>query len=268
MPILFDLDGVFYQGNKAIDGSSEIAEWVKDNNIAHLFVTNITSCPRSALVSKLANYNIHTTEDHILTPVVAMVHWLKRHPPKHKIALFLPESTKHEFSDFLWQENELESVSEIIIGDLGETWSFDRLNQAFRILMQQPTPHFFALGMTRYSLAEDGLRLDVAPFIVALEYATGLQAQIMGKPAKSFFKTAVDILGSTADKTIMIGDDIHGDIDGAQHAGLKGVLVKTGKYLPTDMAQGIQPFAILDSINDLPDWWKQLNIKTPNIYTR
>ena len=258
MPILFDLDGVFYQGNKPIEGSSDVYEWVKNEKIDHLFVTNTTSSSRSAIVSKLAKFNIYTSKEHILTPIVAMVHWLRNHPAKHKIALYLAETTQSEFSDLLPEENKHETVSDVIIGDLAEGWTYNRLNQIFRILMQHPTPNFFALGMTRYNMAEDGLRLDVAPFIVALEYATGIQAHNMGKPAQSFFDTAVDILGGTSNTTFMIGDDIYGDVDGAQSAGLKGILVKTGKYLPGDLAQGIQPYAILDSINDLPDWWKKV----------
>lgn len=53
----------------------------------------------------------------------------------------------------------------------------------------------------------------------------------------------------------MIGDDIAGDIQGAQHAGLKGVLVRTGKFRASDIDLGIHPDAIIDSIADLPTWW-------------
>ena len=131
--------------------------------------------------------------------------------------------------------------------------------------MQQPTPNFYALELTRYSLTDGVLQLDVAPFMAALEYATGLHAQVMGKPEKSFFYTAMEILGSSAKQTIMIGDDILSDIDESQCAGIKGILVKTGKILAGDMDQGIQPHVVLNSINDQPEWWKQsdFNINGP-----
>lgn len=32
------------------------------------------------------------------------------------------------------------------------------------------------------------------------------------------------------DEVVMIGDDIVGDVGGAQSAGLRGILVRTGKY--------------------------------------
>lgn len=257
MAVLFDLDGVFYQANKPVEGGAEVAAWVQQNNIPHLFITNTSSKPRSALVNKLATFGIMTDEAHILTPAIATLHWLKQQPAIHLIALFMPEETQAEFTDFsLWQADD-KAVSAVIIGDLGEQWTFHNLNQAFRLLMQQPQPKFIALGMTRYWQASDGLRLDVAPFIAALEHATGIQAKVMGKPARTFFHTALDMLASTAEQTIMIGDDIRGDVAGAQNAGLQAVLVKTGKFRAEDMQQGIQPDALLDSIRNLPDWWQQ-----------
>ena len=56
--------------------------------------------------------------------------------------------------------------------------------------------------------------------------------------------------------TVMIGDDVVGDVVGAQHAGLEGMLVKTGKFREADLQSSTRPFDVLDSIADLPDWWK------------
>jgi ribonucleotide monophosphatase NagD (HAD superfamily) len=54
----------------------------------------------------------------------------------------------------------------------------------------------------------------------------------------------------------MIGDDIRGDIEGAQQAGIHGVLVRTGKFRPVDLSMGITPDFVLNSIADLPQWWE------------
>jgi ribonucleotide monophosphatase NagD (HAD superfamily) len=44
-------------------------------------------------------------------------------------------------------------------------------------------------------------------------------------------------------------------VGGAQSAGINGLLVKTGKYQPTDLDLGIRAYAVIDSIADLPRWW-------------
>jgi ribonucleotide monophosphatase NagD (HAD superfamily) len=54
----------------------------------------------------------------------------------------------------------------------------------------------------------------------------------------------------------MIGDDIEADVGGAQAAGLKAALVKTGKFRAADLDHAIQPEIVLDSVADLPRWWR------------
>lgn len=53
----------------------------------------------------------------------------------------------------------------------------------------------------------------------------------------------------------MVGDDIKGDIEGAQQSGLKAVLVRTGKFREDDLEQGIQADGVINSIKDFPQWW-------------
>jgi ribonucleotide monophosphatase NagD (HAD superfamily) len=53
----------------------------------------------------------------------------------------------------------------------------------------------------------------------------------------------------------MIGDDIRSDIEGSQNAGIRGLLVTTGKFQQSDLELGIKPYDVIDSVADLPAWW-------------
>jgi phospholysine phosphohistidine inorganic pyrophosphate phosphatase len=77
---------------------------------------------------------------------------------------------------------------------------------------------------------------------------------VLGKPAAPFFEAALAAVGSTADESLMIGDDIRGDIGGALACGIKGLLVRTGKFRDADLQAEIKPHGVLDSIADLPRW--------------
>jgi ribonucleotide monophosphatase NagD (HAD superfamily) len=57
----------------------------------------------------------------------------------------------------------------------------------------------------------------------------------------------------------MIGDDIRTDIEAAQAAGMKGVLVKTGAFRPTDLERAVKPDAVLESVAELPRWWTEVS---------
>jgi HAD superfamily hydrolase (TIGR01458 family) len=172
----------------------------------------------------------------------------------------VPQATRSEFNALsIVDEHSDSPVDAVVIGDLGEAWDYATLNRAFRLLMRQPRPLLIALGMTRYWRAPDGLRLDVAPFIMALRHASGTAPTVLGKPAKAFFELALDRLGCGAGESFMIGDDIRGDVGGAQEAGMRGILVRTGKFQLTDLETDIQPDVVLDSIADLPAWWEARN---------
>jgi HAD superfamily hydrolase (TIGR01458 family) len=256
MAILFDLDGVFYKGDQALPAAAETAAWVREAGIPHLFLTNTTSRPRSALVLKLARLGIHTDPSHILTPAVAAAAWCRQHLAGRGVALFVPQATRAEFAELPQAEN-ADQVAAVIIGDLGEAWDFATLNRAFRYLMATPQPRLIALGMTRYWQSPDGLRLDVAPFVMALSHASGAEPLVTGKPAPAFFQTALDMLGVGAADTVMIGDDIRGDIEGAQGAGLRAVLMRTGKFRDADLSLGIRPDGVLGSLAELPAWYRE-----------
>lgn len=259
--LLIDLDGVIYQGDQAIAGAADTIAWIQHQQIPHLFVTNTTSRPRQSLVDKLQRLGINTAVEHILTPAVAAVQWLQSHAPG-PVALLLPKATQVDFSALQQvQPDATRGAAAVVVGDLGENWNFATLNRAFRLLIEQPPPRLIALGMSRYWRAADGLRLDVAPFVRALECAAGCQAVVLGKPADAFFQSACQILESPAGATVMIGDDIRGDVAGAQGAGLRGLLVRTGKFRAEDLDGKILPDAVLNSIADLPDYWPQLKGK-------
>lgn len=254
--VMIDMDGVLYQGERVVPGAREALDWLDSNKISYLFVTNTTSRPRSALIEKLAQLDIQADARHILTPPIAATRWLTEYV-SGPVALFVPHATLTEFEHLdIVDSQTTDPVAAVVIGDYGECWTFEALNRAFRWLMHESKPVLVALGMTRYWRAEDGLRLDTAPFVKALEYATDRKAVVLGKPDATFFKVALGQLDVTASETLMIGDDIRSDIDGAQKLGIRGLLVKTGKFRAEDITQGIKPVAVLESFADLPLWWQ------------
>lgn len=252
--LLFDLDGVLYQGETPIAGAADSLAWVKKQGIPHLFLTNTTSRPRSALVDKLAGMGIDISQTQLLTPPVAAARWLESHV-EGPVALFVPEATRTEFEALDIAAVEAPQAAAVVVGDLGEGWDYATLNRAFRLLMHDPQPQLVALGMTRYWQAPDGLRLDAGAFVAALSHASGADPVVLGKPAAPFFQTACEMLGIEPAAGVMIGDDIRGDIEGAQHAGLTAVQVRTGKFRPADLEQDVTPDAVLESVADLPEWW-------------
>ncbi len=250
--LLIDLDGVVYLGDEALPGAVAAVQWLERQGVPHLFLTNTTSRPRAALVEKLARVGIRVEKERILTPPVVARRWIEAQGAV-PVALFVPEATRVEFAGLA--VGEAGEVRSVVVGDLGEGWDFPTLNHAFRLLMARDDCALLALGMTRYWRAPDGLRLDAGPFVQALAYASGKQPVVMGKPARAFFIAGCRALGLDPQRVAMLGDDVLTDVGGAQEAGLRGVLVQTGKFRPEDLHGAVRPDACLPSLGDLPRLW-------------
>ena len=75
---------------------------------------------------------------------------------------------------------------------------------------------------------------------------------VIGKPQRAFFDAALSRAGFARADTVMIGDSIASDIDGAIKAGLRSLLVRTGNSAKEPLPEGCD--GALDSIADLPHW--------------
>ncbi len=251
--ILIDLDGTIFQGDQLAEGAAELIAKLQEKQFPHLFLTNASGRPRRAIVQQLSDLGVAVRPQEILTPAVAAAQWLCEHNLE-RLALLLPRETAEDLVGFeLTPLGGSDRPQAIVVGDLGRNWNYTKLNLAFRSLMDEPAPQLVALGMTRYWHSDEGLNMDVAPFIKALEFASGRTAEVIGKPSPTFFKEGLHILGCEASECVMIGDDIYADVKGAQDAHLRGILVKTGKFRQRDLESGIKPDEIFDSIAQVQD---------------
>ena len=63
-----------------------------------------------------------------------------------------------------------------------------------------------AIHRSRYFQTAGGLAMGPGPFVSALEFASGVQAQCLGKPEPEFFNAVLRDMGVAASETVMIGD--------------------------------------------------------------
>uniref|UniRef100_UPI0011805518 HAD-IA family hydrolase n=1 Tax=Streptomyces sp. NRRL B-24085 TaxID=1709476 RepID=UPI0011805518 len=133
----------------------------------------------------------------------------------------------------------------------GPEFGYAALNRAFGHL--QRGARLVAMHRNLYWRTADGLQLDAGAFLAGLEKAARTEAEVTGKPSPAFFEAALARLGAGPDEALMVGDDIESDVLAAQRAGLTGVLVRTGKYLPeTHRSASGRPDHVIDSFADLP----------------
>ncbi len=243
---LIDLDGTVYVGDQPIPGAIDTINRLREAGIPFRFTTNTTTKSLATLHSKLCDLGLPVEPDELFGVIRATVAFL-REKGSPQCQLLLTDDPKQDFSEF---PQDAETPEYIVIGDIGKYWDYKLVNDLFNKIMNGSK--MIALHKGRYWQTEHGLQVDIGAFVAGLEYATGTSANVIGKPSESFFRLALDDLGLPAESVAMVGDDVISDIGGAQAVGMKGVLVKTGKYREEFVTRsGVKPDRVIDSLLDL-----------------
>ena len=225
--VLLDIEGVICVGEDVLPGSLDAIRRIRDLGVPHKFITNTTRRPRRQIVADLARLGVDAAVEDVFTPSIAARDLLAAQ--NLSPLLVVHPNLREDFSGLSARDASAHGFDAVVVGDAGVFFTYDLLNRAYRILLEGAA--FFALAKNRNFLDRDGqLSLDAGPFVAALEYGSRRTASVLGKPSAAFFKLAIESLGCPAGDVAMIGDDAEADVGGAMAAGLKGVLVRTGKY--------------------------------------
>jgi HAD superfamily hydrolase (TIGR01458 family) len=254
--LLLDLDGTLYVSGAAVPGAPETVAALRRAGIPFRFVSNTTSRPRSGLIERLRGYGFAAAPEEVLTPVIAAAR-VARARGCTVVAPFLPAPALADLSDLALVGGTSgfpadRTPQAVLVGDLAEQWTYALMQEAFAYVLDGAL--LIALSRDRYWRRGGVLALDAGPFVAGLEYATSRAAVLAGKPSPEFFRAAVASLpaGSAEAGLAMIGDDLWSDVRGAQEAGYRGWLVRTGKFREDALREsGVVPDRILESITDL-----------------
>jgi HAD superfamily hydrolase (TIGR01458 family) len=244
---LIDLDGVLYVDETPIHGAVDAINTLKGHGMPCRFLTNTSTLSRASIGAKLRGMGFDITDAEIFSAPQAVLSYLQQ-KPNAVCKLYVADDVRSDFAH-LRQTREL--PTHIVIGDIGPRWDYALLNDILNDLLNGA--ELVAIHKNKFWQTDAGLRLDIGGFIAALEYASNKPARVMGKPSRDFFDLAAHDLGVDKKSVAVIGDDVDSDVQGAQRAGLSGILCKTGKFREEYFANSsVKPDYIIDSIRYLP----------------
>jgi HAD superfamily hydrolase (TIGR01458 family) len=231
--VLLDISGVLYEEGKPLAGAIEAVARLQESEMALRFVTNTSRKTSDRVYRDLREMGFDLEREQIFTAPAAVRRYLEQH--RLRPYLLIHEDLEPEFAGL--DDSRPDAV---VLGDAGERLTYRNLDEAFRVL-QQGAP-LLTVGTNRYFSKQDGLHLDVGPFVRALEYAADIEARVLGKPAAGFFRAVLDDVGVAPEEALMVGDDVECDVAAALDVGLQAALVRTGKYREGDeeRAKGAQ----------------------------
>lgn len=249
---LIDLDGTLHVGDALLPGASDLVAWLRTAGKSHRFISGTSILSRRRIAERMTALGIEMKPEEIFTASSAVAELLGSFEGM-KCYFQVAEDVMEEFEGLEISETNPDYV---VIGDIGNRLDYDLLNKAFQLVMGGA--ELIALRKNRFHRDAKGLKMDSGAFVAALEYASGKQAKIIGKPSRQFFNLAVHDMRVEAGQRwlsadfAVVGDDVEADIKGAADAGLIGILVKTGRHNDSYSEHyGIVPDWTFDSVKEL-----------------
>ncbi|MDN0200123.1 TIGR01458 family HAD-type hydrolase [Streptomyces sp. S.PNR 29] len=251
--VLIDIDGVLTVSWEPLPGAVDALREIREAGWGVALVTNTTSRTRASIAGTLRGAGFPVSAEDILTAPAVTAAYLAEHCPGARCTLLNSGDIREDLDGVtVLDEAGSGAVPDVVIvGGAGPEFDYAALNRAFGQL--QRGARLVAMHRNLYWRTDEGLQLDSGAFLIGLEQAARTEAEITGKPSRAFFEAALARLGVGAEEAVMVGDDIESDVLAAQRAGVTGVLVRTGKYLPeTHRAATGTPDHVIDSFADLP----------------
>ena len=248
--VMLDIDGVLIVSWEPLPGALETVDWLLGHDVPFRLVTNTSSRTRSQIARRLSEAGFRVGVDHVLTAVTSAATYLAEHHPGAR-CLVVNEGDLSEDLEGV-ELAEADSADVVLLGGAGPAVGYAELDAAFKLALDG-VPVVALHRNTRFQTAA-GPALDMGAFVVGLEAAAGIEITVVGKPAAAFFEGALADLGVDAEGTTMVGDDLVSDVLGAQAVGMTGVLVRTGKFRPSDLDEAPgRPDRVIDGIGRFPE---------------
>jgi HAD superfamily hydrolase (TIGR01458 family) len=249
--ILLDVDGVLHVSGDAIPGAADAVRRLRENGHRLRLVTNNTTRSRFQLASELRSLGFDVDEGELETTPVAAARLLAG----KRVLTLTMAAIRSDLEEHL--ELVEKNAEVVLVGgadeseETGRVFAYENLNRAFAEL--RGGARLVALHRNRWWQTSRGPLLDAGAYVAGLEYAAGVEAEVVGKPTGAYFEAALAGLGAEAGQTVMVGDDVESDVGGAKAAGLRAILVRTGKFREDALAAAEpKPDVVVDSVADVP----------------
>ena len=249
--ILFDAYGVLNVGETAIAGAARTVATLRSSGKSVAVVSNSAAYPKARMMARYATLGFDFTPGEVVTSREALLHRLEAEPPRRWGVMLNPDTDPGEIAALdcvilTDDPNDFERVEGfLLVGSDG--WSGTRQALLEAALHRRPRPVLVG-NPDLVAPRETGLSKEPGWFAHRLADAVGIEPVFLGEPFPDIFDLALARFHRPpeAGRVLMVGDTLHTDILGGNHAGFATALVTAhGSLKGLDVPGAIRRSAIV-----------------------
>lgn len=253
--ILLDGDGVLWKANQPIPGISDFFKFLDDHGVRWALLTNNNTRTAQDYIDKLRSFGINAGQDMVFTSSTATADYLLgkygEGASLHVVGMDgLTRTLENAGFKFTQGEEQPENRVAAVVAGMDREINLKKITIAMRLILGGAD--FIATNTDGSFPTPEGINPGTGTVIGALQFASGTEPYVVGKPQPAIFQTALKALGSKVEDTLMVGDRLNTDILGANQLGIQTAAVLTGVTSRDEISTSdIKPNFIFNDIGAL-----------------
>ncbi len=254
--VLLDVDGVLYRGAYIIPDAYAFLEFLTSLRIPFLYVTNNSTMDAAGYADRLRQRGFPAAPEQVIGSAETTAHLLaQRYPHRPPVFVIGEEGLQQALKSQHFPITERSEDAEIVVSGMDRSLTYNQLAEATYAIRRGAA--FYATNPDRTYPTERGLAPGAGSIVAALEAASDRTAIVVGKPEPPIFHLALERVGVTPEKALMIGDRLETDIRGGKRVGMHTALVLTGVTQKPPPPGPDTPDIVARNLAELRRWWEE-----------
>lgn len=227
--LILDMDGVVWKADAPIGNLPEIFSRIRERGLKFVFATNNGTRTPEEYRQKLSKLGVEVDSAQVVTSALAVAHMLSQKYPKGtKIFMIggLGVREALEAKEFELLSTENAHKAEAFVMGIDRNINFEKVSEA-TLLVRAGIP-FYATNTDRTFPTPRGEIPGAGSWLSVITYATGIEPIVAGKPLPFMMELSLEILGTTKEETLIVGDRLETDIAAGQAVGCPTAAVLSG----------------------------------------
>ncbi|HEX9681204.1 MAG TPA: HAD-IIA family hydrolase [Anaerolineales bacterium] len=252
---IIDLDGVLWRGESPLPGAADFLDRLRGRGARFVLATNNATASPASVIRHLRRFGARARSEEVLTSAIAAAAYLEGVLPAQAPVYAIGEAPlRAALAQRGFRLLDRADGAQAVVVGLDRRVNWRKLLEA--TLALRAGALFIGTNPDPTFPHERGQVPGNGALLAALRAASGREPTIVGKPESPLFRSALDLLGTRPEDTVVVGDRLDTDILGGQRAGLHTALVLTG-VTRREALPGVSPSP--DWVFDgLPDLLRQL----------
>lgn len=221
---LIDLDGTMYRGKERIIEAVNFVKELAKRDIPYLFVTNNSSKRPEQVAEVLSEMGIPATVEQVFTTSMATANFIADEKSDASVYMIGEEGLRNALEKHRFTIKN-EDVDYVVVG-IDREITYEKLAKA--CLAVRAGAKFISTNGDIALPTERGLMPGNGSLTSVISVSTETKPIFIGKPEAIIVEQALEVIGTSRENTVMVGDNYNTDILAGIKANMDTIIVHTG----------------------------------------